>query len=84
MEVMTRIEPVFVDSNLVQGLKKNKKVEVIHKGKTATWMTNLSMVYPVFYDVPVVLSLGVLGELVPQVISVPHDPSSLSTRLNQM
>jgi hypothetical protein len=34
------------------------------------------MTYPVFYDVQVVSS-GVLRELVPQVISIPYDPSSI-------
>jgi hypothetical protein len=43
MEVMTRIEQVFIDLNLVKSLKKNKMVEVIHKGKTKTWMTNIVM-----------------------------------------
>jgi hypothetical protein len=42
MEVMTRIEQVFIDLNLVKSLKKNKMVEVIHKGKTTTWMTSIA------------------------------------------
>jgi hypothetical protein len=34
---------VFIDLSLVKSLKKNKMVEVIHKGKTTTWMTNIVM-----------------------------------------
>ncbi len=40
---MTRIEQVFVDLNLVKDLKKNKMVEVIHKGKITTWRTNITI-----------------------------------------
>ncbi len=43
MEVMTRIEQVSVDLNLVKSLKKNKMVEVIDKRKTTTWMTNITI-----------------------------------------
>ena len=43
MEVMTRIKQVFVDLNLINSLKVNKMVAVIHKGKTTTWMTNIVM-----------------------------------------
>jgi hypothetical protein len=134
MEVMTRIEQVFIDLNLVKGLKKNKLVEVIHKGKTTSWMTNIAMpiskefntrvtdlsLVPPLYDIwiyyrsqikdiildfgisylprhpwlPIMsaspiygvprilrytsgLSPGILREVVPQVISVPYDPSSV-------
>jgi hypothetical protein len=42
MEVMTRIEQVFVDLNLVKRLKKIQVVEVISKGKTTTWMKNIN------------------------------------------
>jgi hypothetical protein len=42
MEVMTRIEQVFVDINLVKRLA-NKMVQVIHKGRTTTWMTNIAI-----------------------------------------
>ncbi len=41
MEVMNCIKQVFVDLNLVKSLKKNKMVEVNHKGRTTTWMTNI-------------------------------------------
>ncbi len=48
MEVMNRIEQVFVNLNLVKSLKKKKMVEVIHKGKITTWMTNI--VIPIFKE----------------------------------
>jgi hypothetical protein len=50
MEVTTYIEQVFqvVDIKLVQSLKKNEMVEVIHKGKTTTWMTKI--VIPIFKE----------------------------------
>ncbi len=41
MEVMTGIKQVFVDLNMVRGLKKNQVVEVISKGKTTTRMKNI-------------------------------------------
>ncbi len=34
---------MLVDLNLVESLKKNKMVEVIHKGRTTTWMTNIAI-----------------------------------------
>jgi hypothetical protein len=40
---MNSIKQVFVDLNLVKGLKKIKKVEVIHKGRTTCWMINKAM-----------------------------------------
>ncbi len=43
MEVMTFIKQVFVDLNLVKGLKKNQVVEVISKGRTTTWMKSLTI-----------------------------------------
>ncbi len=42
MEATTSIEQVFIDLNLLKSLEKNKMVEVIHKGKTTTWMTNIA------------------------------------------
>ncbi len=43
MEVMTRIEQVFVDLKLVNSVKKNKMVKVIFNGRTTTWMTNVTI-----------------------------------------
>ncbi len=34
IEVMNRIKQVFVELNLVKGLKRMKMVEVTHKGRT--------------------------------------------------
>ena len=43
IEVMNHIEQVFVNLNLVKGLKKMKMVEVIHKGRTTSRMINKVM-----------------------------------------
>jgi hypothetical protein len=43
MEVIIRIEQVFVDLNLVKSLKKKKMVEVIQKGKTTAWMADIAI-----------------------------------------
>ncbi len=37
---MNRIKQVFVDLYLVKGLKKDKMVEIIRKGKTTSWKIN--------------------------------------------
>ena len=39
---------MFVDLNLIKSLKRNKMAEVIHKGKTTTWMTNI--VIPIWQE----------------------------------
>ena len=43
IEVMNRIEQVFINLNLVKGLKKMEMVEVIHKGRTTSRMINKVM-----------------------------------------
>ncbi len=43
IEVMNRIEQVFVELNLVKGLKRMKIVEVTHKERTTSWMVNKAM-----------------------------------------
>jgi hypothetical protein len=40
IEVMNRIEQVFLKLNLVEGLKKMKMVEVTHKGRFTSQMIN--------------------------------------------
>jgi hypothetical protein len=45
IEVMNPMQQVFVNLNLVSGLKRMKMVEVIHtgKGRTTSWMVNNSI-----------------------------------------
>jgi hypothetical protein len=43
MDVMTHIQQVFIDLNLVKRLKKIQVVEVISKGKTTTWMKTITI-----------------------------------------